>query len=710
MTEPSFPILRVRGIPIGAHWTWLLVFAIVVWSLGTVLFPATYPGLDGATYLGMAVAAALLFFASVLAHELGHAFRALDEGQHIEGITLWLFGGVARLRGTPHSPGAEFRVAAAGPVISALLAVLFAGAALAGDRLGGPDAVQGVVDYLARINLILLAFNLVPALPLDGGRILRAWLWRRQRSFIAATRSAARAGRAFGMVLVAVGLLELFTNAINGLGGVWFVFLGWFLIQAAQAEAIMAEQQQALGGRRVRDLMTPDPVTVPPDLTVAELIELAARDRRFSTYPVVEGGRLAGVVPLRAAATVPFEERGRRRVRDIMVPAREVPTVTPDQEVVDALPAFGDRGTRVMVITEDGRLVGVLSASDVARALEIEQLRGAGREPAARGPGLLVWTVVAVVLLAAGAALYHPPYVVIAPGEAADVGGDVAISGTTTSPLNGRYLLTSVRLERASGLGTLLAALRTDRDVIPMGRVLPQGVDPREYATSQRQVFQESRRLAAAAAARAVGLPVRISGSGVRVVDVLPDSPAAGVLRPGDTIVAVDGQRVDDASELRELVQARPPGSRLRLELEGGRRVTLPSARLPGVSGGVGIGVAVETRDLQVDLPFQVQFRERPDVGGPSAGLAYALAIADLLAQQDYASGRTIAATGTIQPDGEVGEVGGVEQKVIAAEEAGARLFLVPREEVQEAQGAGLPVQGVDRLEQALRLLAPAAA
>jgi PDZ domain-containing protein len=236
-----------------------------------------------------------------------------------------------------------------------------------------------------------------------------------------------------------------------------------------------------------------------------------------------------------------------------------------------------------------------------------------------------------------------------------------------TTPLTGRYLLTSVRLERASRLGTLLAALRTDRDHVPVGPVLPQGVDPREYAESQREVFQESRHLAAAAAARAAGLPVRVSGSGVRVVEVLPDSPAAGVLRTGDIIVTVDGQPVDDAGELRDLVQARAAGSRLRLELEGGRRVTVPSARLPGVSGGVGIGVAVETRDLRIDLPFQVRFAERPDIGGPSARLAYALAVADLLEWQDYASGRTIAATGTIQADGDVGEVGGVEQKAIAA-------------------------------------------
>ena len=380
MTEPSFTILRVRGIPIGVHWTWLLVFAIVVWSLGTALFPATYPGLDGGTYLAMAVAAALLFFGSVLAHELGHALRGIGEGQHIEGITLWLFGGVARLRGSPRSPGTEFRVAAAGPAVSLLLAALFGAAALAGERLGWPAAVQGVADYLGRINLILLAFNLVPALPLDGGRILRAWLWRRQASFTAATRSAARAGRAFGIVLVAVGLLELFTGA--GLGGVWLVFLGWFLIQAAQAEAAAALQRHTLGERRVRDLMTPDPVAVPPDLSVAEFLELAARDRRFSTYPVVEGGRLAGVLPLRAVAAVPYPDRWRRRVRDVMVPAREVPVVSPDQEVADALPALGDRGTRAMVTGPDGRLVGVLSASDVARALELERLRGPRPGPA----------------------------------------------------------------------------------------------------------------------------------------------------------------------------------------------------------------------------------------------------------------------------------------------------------------------------------------
>ena len=260
--ESTFTLVRVRGIPIGVHWSWLFVFAIVVWSLATALFPATYPGLDGWVYLAMAGVSAVVLFSSVLLHELGHALRALREGLPIEGITLWLLGGVAKMRGNPPSAGSEFRVAICGPVVSLGLAVAFGAAAMAGNQLDWPDPVQGVVDYVARLNLLLLGFNLVPALPLDGGRVLRSWLWRRQESFLAATRSAARAGRAFGLTLIAIGLLGLFGG--GGQGGIWFAFLGWFVLQAAQSETSMAQARWALGGVRVRDVMTPDPVVVSP--------------------------------------------------------------------------------------------------------------------------------------------------------------------------------------------------------------------------------------------------------------------------------------------------------------------------------------------------------------------------------------------------------------------------------------------------------------
>ena len=162
-----------------------------------MLFPLTYPGLDGATYLLMALVAAAMLFGCVLLHELGHALRALREGEQIDGITLWLFGGVAHLGGPPRSAGPEFRIAVAGPLVTAGLAGLFLAAAGLGGELGWPATLVGVSDYLGRINLLVLAFNLVPALPLDGGRVLRAWLWRRQANFVAATRSAARAGHSF---------------------------------------------------------------------------------------------------------------------------------------------------------------------------------------------------------------------------------------------------------------------------------------------------------------------------------------------------------------------------------------------------------------------------------------------------------------------------------------------------------------------------------
>ena len=217
--------------------------------------------------------------------------------------------------------------------------------------------------------------------------------------------------------------------------------------------------------------------------------------------------------------------------------------------------------------------------------------------------------------------------------------------------------------------------------------------------------------LAAAAAANAERMPVSITGTGARVVEVLRGTPAADELRRGDVIVAVDGQEVDHTMMLRAIVQSRPAGSQFRMRIErGGGMVetTIPSRQLPRLSGGVGLGVVVETRALKVNLPFQVSFGDR-DVGGPSAGLAYGLAILDKLSVSDEARGRTIAATGTIDIDGDVGPVGGVEQKALAAKEAEASLFLVPVQEVEAARRTGIEVRGVRSLNFAQALLSGAA-
>ena len=228
----SFTLGRVAGIEIGVNWSWLVVFGLITWSLATAIFPEANPGLGDGTYLAMALVAALLFFASILLHELGHAVRARQDGMEITGITLWLFGGVAKFRGMFPSAGAEFRIAIAGPLVSLVLGLVFVGAAVV---ITGAEVVDAVAAWLGYINLSLLVFNLLPALPLDGGRVLRSALWAARKDFRWATRVAASIGRGFGFLFIAGGLaLAFWTDAMSGL---WLAFLGWFLLSAASAEA-----------------------------------------------------------------------------------------------------------------------------------------------------------------------------------------------------------------------------------------------------------------------------------------------------------------------------------------------------------------------------------------------------------------------------------------------------------------------------------------
>jgi Zn-dependent protease len=232
---------RVAGIEIGIHWSWLLIGALIIWSLSQGVFPYTNPGLSDGAYLAMAAFAAIGFFASILLHELGHAIQARRDGIVIDRITLWVFGGVALLRGPLPSAGAELRTAAAGPAVSLVLGVLFVLAALV---LRLPASVDGVLFWLGQMNLSLLVFNLIPALPLDGGRILRALLWARRRDFASATRTAATLGRSIGQLMIAGGLLLVMF--VGDYGGLWLAFIGWFVLAAAESELQTAAAPEAL--------------------------------------------------------------------------------------------------------------------------------------------------------------------------------------------------------------------------------------------------------------------------------------------------------------------------------------------------------------------------------------------------------------------------------------------------------------------------------
>jgi len=365
----SFRLGRIAGIEIGINWTWLIVFALIVWSLAVAVFPDQNPRLGDGTYLVMAFVAAIAFFASILLHELGHAVQARREGMEIEGITLWLFGGVATFKGMFPSAGAEFRIAIAGPLVSLALGLAFVGAAA---LITGADSVDGVAAWLGYINLALLVFNLLPALPLDGGRVLRSALWAARDDFASATRTAAGIGRGFGYLFIAGGVALFFwADATSGL---WLAFIGWFLLGAASGEAAYAVVRDALGDLRVGDVMVRDPTTVAPSQTIGELMDEVVWTHRYTTYPVVEEGRPVGLLPFRCVAQVPRGEWDERTVRDCMLPVDDVPVLRAEQPLEQAFAALGDGVGRGLVL--DGtRLVGFLSITDLVRALEVRGVR-----------------------------------------------------------------------------------------------------------------------------------------------------------------------------------------------------------------------------------------------------------------------------------------------------------------------------------------------
>ena len=357
---------RLGGVQIRIHWSLLVVFALIVWSLAATVFPSQNPELSDGVHLAMAFAAAILFFAAVLLHELGHALQARRDGLEIDGITLWLFGGVARFKGMFPTAGAEFRIAIAGPLVTLVLSGGFLVFALAGL----PSAVDGVSAWLGYINLTLLVFNLIPALPLDGGRVLRAGLWRARGDLGWATRVAADVGMGFGYLFIALGVLMFIVQ--GSFGGAWLAFIGWFLLQAATAEARYVAAEQALAGLRVRDLMVRDPVAVDPDITVGRFMDDVAHSRRFTTYPVVErGGRPIGLLAFGSVAAIPRSQWDVRRVRDSMIPLDEVPLLAETTSAIDALADLSSRpGHNRGLVVKNGDLDGLLSITDLARALE----------------------------------------------------------------------------------------------------------------------------------------------------------------------------------------------------------------------------------------------------------------------------------------------------------------------------------------------------
>jgi Zn-dependent protease len=361
----SLAVGRIAGIRIGVHWSWLLVFGFMVWSLSETVFPRQNPGLSQSDYRTMAIAATILLFASLLLHELGHAIQARREGMEIDGITLWLFGGVARFRGMFPGPGAEFRISVAGPIVTLVLGAAFTAIAAFAHLT---ETADGVVFWLGYINLSLLVFNLLPALPLDGGRILRAGLWRLRGDFLWATKIAADAGRVTGLLVIAAGFVLFLMGGT--FGGAWLAFLGWFVLSAAGGEARQAEGRRAIAGLSVRDVMVADPVAAERDQTLAEFDTSLGTNHRFTAYPVVHDGRVVGLLPMGAVQDTPRREWETVRVGDRMLGLEGAPRLTPDDDLYAALARMAEAGVNRGLVLDGDRLAGYLAVADVARRLE----------------------------------------------------------------------------------------------------------------------------------------------------------------------------------------------------------------------------------------------------------------------------------------------------------------------------------------------------
>lgn len=370
---------RVAGINVGINWSVLAIFLLITFGLAAGRFPLLYPDLATGAYIAAGLAAGVIFFLSLLAHEISHAVVAQRNGVAVEGITLWLFGGVARLTGEADDPGADLRIAGVGPLVSLLLAAGFFALTVAMSLVELPEIIVGIFAWLAVINLVLAIFNLAPAAPLDGGRILRAFLWKRRGDRVSAAITAARAGKGFGWVLVLLGLAQLLLFA--GFGGVWLMLIGWFLTTAAAAEEQQASVGHALSGIRVRDVMSSGPVVAPSSISVEQFLEDYVFPNRFSTFPLVEdGGRPAGLLTLARVQSVPADQRASTPISDVACPVDDVPMAGPEEPLADLLPRMRGCADGRAVIVQDGRTVGLVSPTDVMRQMEVAELRGPQRD------------------------------------------------------------------------------------------------------------------------------------------------------------------------------------------------------------------------------------------------------------------------------------------------------------------------------------------
>ncbi len=364
------PLFSLFGFKVNIDLSWLILAVLITWSLAVGLFPYYFKGFSSATYWWMGVAGALGLFLSIVFHEFFHSLVAKGFGIPMKGITLFIFGGVSELTEEPPSPKSEFLVSIVGPVSSVVLAFIFLFIYWAGRAVNLPQPVNAVVAYLAWLNFILAVFNMIPAFPLDGGRILRSILWAMKKDLRWATRIASAFGEGFGIFLIIIGILNFITG--NFIGGIWYFLIGLFIRSASQSSYQQLLLRKALSGETIKSFMKPQPVIVPSNASVADLVENYIYKYHYNIFPITSNGSIEGCVTTKEVKTIPKEQWALHSVKEIEVPCSQNNTISPDSDAMTALTQMNATGNTRLMVVEGNKLLGIVTLKDMLKFLSLK--------------------------------------------------------------------------------------------------------------------------------------------------------------------------------------------------------------------------------------------------------------------------------------------------------------------------------------------------
>jgi Zn-dependent protease/predicted transcriptional regulator len=370
MFGKKIPLFSLLGFKVSIDLTWLILALFITWSLAKGLFPTYFKGYSNTTYWWMGGAGALGLFISIVFHEFCHSLVARRFGMPIKGITLFLFGGVAEMNEEPESPKAEFLMALMGPVSSVILGGFIALVVFAGERVDWPGPVIGVLTYLVWLNFILAGFNLLPAFPLDGGRVMRSALWKVKGNLRWATRIASGLGSGIGLFFIILGIMTFMMGGF--IGGMWYFLIGMFIRWASQMSYQQLVIRKALGGEQIKRFMRTDPVTIPSSATVEQLVDDYFYKYHYKMFPVADNGDLKGCVDTKQVKELPRDQRADHTVSEVTRPCSEGNTISPETDAMKVLSQMNKTGNSRLLVTEQNKLVGIVTLKDMLKFLSMK--------------------------------------------------------------------------------------------------------------------------------------------------------------------------------------------------------------------------------------------------------------------------------------------------------------------------------------------------